>query len=211
MVPPMWRWSSNPARAFRRIKNTSLNARVVPLLGDRDPARICKSIVVISTRTWRRSWPKREAWTPRSALSWRGESGEQFVVRVEAGDELVRAAVIEEVTAAATGLSDPDVGILLRLDVVGGSLRQSEIASALGWDRTRLSHQLTRMEDRGLLARRRTSSGVWVDISDVGKEAATSARPVHAAAVRRHLAEPLTPGQSAMLREILELLSSATE
>jgi DNA-binding MarR family transcriptional regulator len=124
--------------------------------------------------------------------------------------ELVRAAVIEEVTAA-TGLSDPDLGILLRLDVAGGSLRQSEIASALGWDRTRLSHQLTRMEDRGLLARRRTSSGVWVDISDVGEKAASSARPVHAAAVRRHLIEPLTPGQSAMLREILGLLSSAAE
>ena len=122
--------------------------------------------------------------------------------------ELVRAAVIEEV-AAATGLSDPDVGILLRLDVAGGSLRQSEIAATLGWDRTRLSHQLTRMEDRGLVARRRTSSGVLVDISDVGKEAAASARPVHAAAVRRHLSEPLTPGQSAMLREILELLSGA--
>ena len=124
--------------------------------------------------------------------------------------ELVRAAVIEEVTAA-TGLSDPDIGILLRLDVVGGTLRQSEIASALGWDRTRLSHQLTRMEDRGLLARRRAGSGVWVDISDAGRAAANSARPVHAAAVRRHLVEPLTPGQSAMLREILELLSGAAE
>ena len=44
--------------------------------------------------------------------------------------ELVRAAVIEEVTAT-TGLSDPDIGILLRLDVAGRSLRQSEIASAL--------------------------------------------------------------------------------
>ena len=124
--------------------------------------------------------------------------------------ELVRTAVIEEVTAA-TGLSDPDVGILLRLDVAGGSLRQSEIAAALGWDRTRLSHQLTRMEDRGLVARRRTPSGVRVDISDAGKEAAAAARPVHAAAVRRHLADPLTPGQSAMLREILELLSGAAE
>ena len=124
--------------------------------------------------------------------------------------ELVRTAVIEEVTAA-TGLSDPDVGILLRLDVAGGSLRQSEIAVALGWDRTRLSHQLTRMEDRGLVARRRTPSGVRVDISDAGKEAAAAARPVHAAAVRRHLADPLTPGQSAMLREILELLSGAAE
>ncbi len=107
--------------------------------------------------------------------------------------ELVRAAVIEEVTAA-TGLSDPDVGILLRLDVVGGSLRQSEIASALGWDRTRLSHQLTRMEERGLLARRRTPSGVWVEISDAGQRAATAARnPVHAAAFRRHLAERFDP------------------
>jgi len=124
--------------------------------------------------------------------------------------ELVRAAVIEKVTAA-TGLSDPDTGILLRLDVAGGSLRQSEIAAALGWDRTRLSHQLTRMEGRGLLARRRASSGVWVDISDAGKEAVTAVLPVHAAAVRRHLVEPLTPGQSAMLREILELLSSAAE
>lgn len=124
--------------------------------------------------------------------------------------ELVRAAVIEEVTAA-TGLSDPDTGILLRLDVAGGSLRQSEIAAALGWDRTRLSHQLTRMESRGLLARRHASAGVWVDISDAGKGAVASLRPVHAAAVRRHLIEPLTPGQSVMLGEILELLSSAAE
>lgn len=124
--------------------------------------------------------------------------------------ELVRAAVIEEVSAA-TGLSDPDTGILLRLDVAGGSLRQSKIAAALGWDRTRLSHQLTRMESRGLLARRHASGGVWVDISDAGKGVVTALRPVHAAAVRRHLVEPLTPGQSAMLGEILELLSSAAE
>ena len=124
--------------------------------------------------------------------------------------ELVRTAVIEEVTAA-TGLSDPDIGILLRLDVAGGSLRQSEIASALGWDRTRLSHQLTRMEGRGLLSRRRASAGVWVSISDAGQQAVTSVRPVHAAAVRRHLAEPLTQGQSAMLYEILELLSNAAK
>lgn len=124
--------------------------------------------------------------------------------------ELVRTAVIEEVTAA-TGLSDPDIGILLRLDVAGGTLRQSEIASALGWDRTRLSHQLTRMEGRGFLSRRRTSAGVWVTISGAGQQAVNSLRPVHAAAVRRHLIEPLTRGQSTMLYEILGLLSNAAK
>ena len=124
--------------------------------------------------------------------------------------ELVRAAVIEEVTTA-TGLSDPDVGILLRLDMAGGSLRQSR-RSLPPSDGIALACRtsLTRMEERGLLARCRVSSGVWVEISDAGRRrAAAAARPSPRAAVRRHLAEPLTPGQSAMLREILELLSSS--
>lgn len=53
--------------------------------------------------------------------------------------EAVRAAVGADITAA-TGLSDPDFGVLTRLTDLGdGTLRQSELAKSMGWHRSRLS------------------------------------------------------------------------
>ncbi len=122
--------------------------------------------------------------------------------------ELVRGWIAEDI-AAATGLSDPDFGILIRVDDAGGTLRQNQLAASMGWDRSRLSHQLTRMESRGLLTRRRVGGGVEVVISDAGRSAASSARPVHAAAVHRHLVAPLTAAQLDALPELLERLTEA--
>lgn len=104
--------------------------------------------------------------------------------------EVVRTLIAEDVTAA-TGLSDADVAILIRLDESAGTLRQNRLGSWLGWDASRLSHHLTRMETRGLLTRRKLVNGVEVDLTADGRAAVTEARPVHAAAVRQHLLEPI--------------------
>lgn len=104
--------------------------------------------------------------------------------------EAVRVAINADL-ARETGLSDADVAILIRIDAAGGSLRQSRLAAELGWDRSRLSHQVSRMEARALLSRKTVTSGVEVSLLPDGQEAVDGARPIHAAAVRRHLFGPM--------------------
>lgn len=123
--------------------------------------------------------------------------------------ENVRAAVAADIQEA-TGLSDPDFGVLTRVvELGGGQLRQNQLADSMGWHRSRLSHHLSRMEQRGLVQRQdATGGGVDVLVTDAGRAAVIGARPVHAEAVRRHLLEPLAPEQLEALRTILPALAA---
>ncbi|MEU3186271.1 MarR family transcriptional regulator [Streptomyces sp. NPDC006923] len=89
----------------------------------------------------------------------------------------------------------------------GGRLRQSRLAELMGFHRSRLSHHLTRMEERGLTTREPAAGGVDVVVTDEGRRAAEKARPVHAAAVRRHLVDPLGAADHAAVLAILERLA----
>lgn len=124
--------------------------------------------------------------------------------------ETVRGLVARDI-ADATGLSDPDYGILSRLaDLGGGRLRQHELAASMNWSKSRLSHQLSRMQGRGLIDRARSVDGaVAVSITSAGREALGRARPVHAAAVRRHLLERLGPGQVPAVLDMARKLDPA--
>ncbi|MDI9830621.1 MarR family winged helix-turn-helix transcriptional regulator [Streptomyces sp. KAU_LT] len=115
--------------------------------------------------------------------------------------ELVRARVIAD-AADAAGLSEPDLTILAELNKAGGSLRQSELATALGWDRTRVSHQLTRMGKRDLVARER-AGGVTVTLTATGRDAITAVHPGLEAAVRRHFTDRLSAEEVGVLESIL--------
>ncbi|MGN7493838.1 MarR family winged helix-turn-helix transcriptional regulator [Paenibacillus sp. SAF-054] len=98
-------------------------------------------------------------------------------------------------TSESTGLSEGDYGILDRLDLFGeGSLRQQELADSMNWDKSRLSHHLTRMEKRGLVRRKPldTDRGVQVTITPAGKSALDEARPVVSQAIRKHFFDQLT-------------------
>lgn len=125
-------------------------------------------------------------------------------------NEVVRRRIADDV-AEATGLSEPDTAILIRLDAAAGVLRQNRLAASLGWDRTRLSHQLTRMESRGLLSRMRLVNGVDVEITEGGQAAVTAMRPVHTAAVRRHLLDPIRFGRPVRFEEALTTLVGAVD
>lgn len=111
--------------------------------------------------------------------------------------------VSAEVTAA-TGLSEPDFVVLTRLhDAEGGVLRQSELCAITGWHRSRLSHHLRRMADRGLVARSEVPGGAEVRLTTMGRAATVRARPVHADAVRRHLVQALPARDRRRLQELL--------
>lgn len=94
-----------------------------------------------------------------------------------------------------TGLSEGDYGVLDRLVLLGnGSLRQQELADSMDWDKSRLSHHLTRMEKRTLVMRKPsdTDRGVQVSITSVGKLALDDARPIVASSIRKHFLDQLT-------------------
>ncbi|WP_432930722.1 MarR family winged helix-turn-helix transcriptional regulator [Microbispora sp. CA-135349] len=127
-----------------------------------------------------------------------------FWVAFKRAHEIVRALVIAD-TAEAANLSEPDLTILVNLIKAGGALRQSELAASLGWDRTRISHQLTRMSERGLVARERTR-GVIVTLTDTGRAAITAAHPGLDAAVRRHFTDKLSAQEIETLTSVFSRL-----
>lgn len=111
--------------------------------------------------------------------------------------------------AAATGLSEPDVTVLTCLQQAdGGRRRQSDLAATTGWHRSRLSHHLRRMEERGLVNRAEVRGGVEVRLTTMGRAAAVRARPVHADAVRRHLVQALPTRDRKRLLMILRRLTA---
>ncbi|MEK3917958.1 MarR family winged helix-turn-helix transcriptional regulator [Paenibacillus sp. FSL H7-0331] len=94
-----------------------------------------------------------------------------------------------------TGLSEGDFGVLDRLVQFGnGKLRQQELAESMDWDKSRLSHHLTRMEKRGLVLRKPldTDRGVQVIITSAGKSALDGAHPIVSKAIRKHFLDLLT-------------------
>lgn len=94
-----------------------------------------------------------------------------------------------------TGLSEGDFGVLDRLVQFGeGKLRQQELADSMDWDKSRLSHHLTRMEKRGLVLRKPldTDRGVQIVITSNGRSALEAALPIVSKAIRKHFLDQLT-------------------
>lgn len=98
---------------------------------------------------------------------------------------------------ARCGLSLADYEVLVVLSE-RGPVRVLELAAALGWEQSRLSHQLTRMRGRGLLERQGSEHdrrGATVEITDAGSEALRTAAPDHVALVRSVLFDGMTATQ----------------
>ncbi|AQZ64700.1 Transcriptional regulator, MarR family [[Actinomadura] parvosata subsp. kistnae] len=131
-------------------------------------------------------------------------------LRWKRAHEMVRTAVIAE-TTAASGLSEPELGVLVCLHESGGSLRQNALAATLGWDRTRLSHLLTRMGERGYVARDKVPNGVEVTLSPAGRHLIDATLPALETATRRHLLDRLGPDDAKTLRTLVDRLLPAKE
>jgi DNA-binding MarR family transcriptional regulator len=110
--------------------------------------------------------------------------------------------------AQVTGLSGPEFGVLSRLAAIGkGEMRQQALASVMSWDKSRLSHQLTRMQERKLIERRPTErKSVLVALTALGREKLDAARPIHADSVRRNLLSRLTQEQVDTIVRVSNLL-----
>jgi DNA-binding MarR family transcriptional regulator len=111
-----------------------------------------------------------------------------------------------------SGLSPADYQVLLALhEADGRRLRSSELAASIDWERSRLSHHLRRMEQRGLIRRddcATDSRGAEISFTQVGGDMFRRATAPHMKAVKMHFADALTPEQFAALADILQALQS---
>ena len=86
------------------------------------------------------------------------------------------------------GLSGADFQLLVPLsEAEDGGLRARDLGQVVGWDRSRLSHQVRRMEERGLVSRSDCADdarGTVVRITDAGRQVVESAAPGHVEWVR---------------------------
>ena len=105
-----------------------------------------------------------------------------------------------------SGISIADFSVLVQLsEHLDGKMRVLELARALGWEKSRLSHQLTRMQQRGLVERSNCSEdrrGAFVLLTDRGRATVEGAAPQHVEAVRRYMFDELSDEQVVALGEI---------
>ncbi len=118
------------------------------------------------------------------------------------------AAVLNRQLLRDSALSSADYEVLVVLsETPDGVLRAGELGRATGWEKSRLSHHLKRMEARGLVERQdcvTDGRGLMVAITEMGRAAITDAAPGHVAAVREYVIDMLTPEQLRVLAEIGE-------
>jgi DNA-binding MarR family transcriptional regulator len=108
------------------------------------------------------------------------------------------------------GLSLADYDVLVALDE-RDACRVNELGQRLGWEQSRLSHQLRRMRSRGLLDRRGADDdrrGATVELTDAGRTALESAAQGHVDLVRDIVFDGVGPAD---LRALLRWTSSVLE
>ncbi len=116
--------------------------------------------------------------------------------------------------AADSDLSYPDYVVLVVLTEAPRGARVFELARALGWERSRVSHQIARMEARGFVRRELCPSdrrGSLVVVTARGRRAIEDAAPGHVRAVRRLFVDVLTPVQLAALAEAANQVVEAVD
>lgn len=110
--------------------------------------------------------------------------------------------------AADSNLSYPDYLVLVTLtDRPHGRMRLFELAESLGWEKSRVSHQVSRMATRGLVAKKKCDSdgrGSIVVVTARGRREIEIAAPGHVDAVRRMFVDLLTADQLAMIGDVAE-------
>ncbi len=103
---------------------------------------------------------------------------------------------LEDQLQRDAGISAPDYEILLALfESPDRRLRSRDLAERIAWEKSRISHQVTRMESRGLVERTECEDdlrGTWIGLTTDGRRAVLGAMREHTAAIRRLFFDVLT-------------------
>ncbi|MFE2068235.1 MarR family winged helix-turn-helix transcriptional regulator [Streptomyces sp. NPDC059467] len=134
--------------------------------------------------------------TPEEQRAWRG------FVRLH--EKLVGR--LSRLLQSEANMSAADFAVLVHLtDVPEGRQRSLDLAHALEWEKSRMSHHIARMAKRGFVTRQECPEdgrGAFVVITEAGRAAIEAAAPHHVEAVRELFLDHVTPAELRVLAEI---------
>jgi DNA-binding MarR family transcriptional regulator len=135
--------------------------------------------------------------TTSERAAWRALMGMAFQLAGELGRTLGEVAAI----------SYQDYLVLAVLKEQGGRARPVHLGRELGWEKSRLSHHVSRMIDRGLVKRDSVTSdkrGALIIATPKGLRAADAARTYHDRVVREHFLDLVSDKELATIRRVAE-------
>ncbi len=122
----------------------------------------------------------------REDRAWRGYRRMRALLDLQLARDLTRDSA----------LSEADYDVLSALSETDGHrMRLGDLAGHMLWSRSRLSHHISRMQHRGLVARTECADdarGSIIVLTAEGLRAIERAAPGHVASVRRHMIDLLT-------------------
>ena len=138
----------------------------------------------------------------REARAWRGYQR----MRAELGGHLSRQMNRD------SNLTESEFEILVVVsEAPDRRIRSRDLCQTLAWERSRLSHQISRMESRGMIRRESCDGdarGFDVLLTDAGLEAIETAAPKHLVEVRRCFVDLLTDEQLITLGDIAQAITT---
>jgi DNA-binding MarR family transcriptional regulator len=137
-------------------------------------------------------------WLSKDELAaWKGLWLMQLQVEARLAEDLARHE-----------LSLPDYLVLATLaDQVDGKMRIVELGKELGWEKSRVSHQVTRMVGRGLVDKepcKTDGRGFFVVLAEQGRLFARKAAPNHVELVRKLVIDQLSENELRTVRKVSE-------
>lgn len=141
----------------------------------------------------------------REARAWRGFHRMRSALLAHLAREM----------ATSCNLTQAEFEILVVVsEAPGRRIRSRELSTALQWERSRLSHQIARMEARGTIKRAACDSdarGFDVVLTPAGLRAIRTAAPLNLEAVRHCFINLLTDQQLDALGDIAETITTHLE
>lgn len=113
---------------------------------------------------------------------------------------------LERRLQADAGISSADYEILIALfSDPSRRLRAGQIGDLIGWEKSRVSHQITRMEQRDLVKREECGDdarGVWIVLTSEGSRAVLGAERDRRHALRQYFFDVLDDDEKRVLSDI---------
>jgi DNA-binding MarR family transcriptional regulator len=135
---------------------------------------------------------------PHEQRAWRGYRRMRALLDLRLARDLMRDS----------GLSEADYDVLSTLgETDGHRMRLTELAAHMLWSKSRLSHHIGRMAQRGLVTREPCDDdgrGSVVALTASGREAIEAAAPRHVESVRRNFVDLIEPAELAALDALTE-------
>jgi DNA-binding MarR family transcriptional regulator len=120
---------------------------------------------------------------------------------------------LEQRLQTDAGISTADFDVLQALGrVEGHRLRAGGLADCLGWEKSRISHQVSRMAARGLLERAECPTdarGTWVVLASAGADALAAATCGYVEVLQQTFFAPLRSADRRALKALADRLLDA--